>query len=316
DTAVALQALSEYSIKTQCRFFCSKTQQWLYRPCLSTASRPNDTAVALQALSEYSIKTHQAGLDLRCVISATRSGFRKELMFQDGNAMVQQQVQVTDLLGDKLVVNTTGNGVGQVEVQLEYNVAQKTPQQDSWFSINTTVNEFTPDFINVGTGDCGSGDINACRESHVNPVLPHLMRRRPRRSTAINNWVINIKVCLQYLGPNATGMAILDVGLFSGFEANKDDLEKLINSAQTTVDRYELTDRAIIFYIESIRNDTPTCVAFKAVRTFVVGRIHPVAVTVYDYYEPSRSATSFYSPDQGSPLLQKICVNNECICAE
>ena len=63
--------------------------------------------------------------------------------------------QVTDLLGDELVVNTTGNGVGQVEVQLEYNVAQKTPQQDSKFSINTTVNEFSPDFINVGTGDCG-----------------------------------------------------------------------------------------------------------------------------------------------------------------
>ena len=31
----------------------------------------------------------------------------------------------------------------------------------------------------------------------------------------------------RYLGPNATGMAILDVGLFSGFEANKDDLEKV-----------------------------------------------------------------------------------------
>ena len=34
-------------------------------------------------------------------------------------------------------------------------------------------------------------------------------------------------VFYRYLGPNATGMAILDVGLFSGFEATKSDLEKV-----------------------------------------------------------------------------------------
>jgi len=31
----------------------------------------------------------------------------------------------------------------------------------------------------------------------------------------------------RYLGSNTTGMAILDVGLFSGFEAYKEDLEKV-----------------------------------------------------------------------------------------
>lgn len=128
--------------------------------------------------------------------------------------------------------------------------------------------------------------------------------------------MIDIKVCIQYIGSNATGIAILDVGLFSGFEAYKEDLETLTNSVTTVVDRYELTDRAVIFYISSIKSDTPTCVTFKAKRTFVVGRVHPVAITVYDYYEPSRSSTTFYSLDQGSPLLQTICVNKECICAE
>ena len=53
-----------------------------------------DTTVALHALSEYSIKTDEPGLDLRCVISTKSGNFRKELTFQDGNAMVQQQVQV------------------------------------------------------------------------------------------------------------------------------------------------------------------------------------------------------------------------------
>ena len=48
-------------------------------------------------------------------------------------------VQVTELLGQELVVNTTGNGVGQVEVQLEYHVAESTSQQHSKFNIDTKV---------------------------------------------------------------------------------------------------------------------------------------------------------------------------------
>ena len=50
--------------------------------------------MALHALSEYSIKTYKSGLDLQCIISTNRSNFRKELTFQDANALVQQQVQV------------------------------------------------------------------------------------------------------------------------------------------------------------------------------------------------------------------------------
>ena len=48
-----------------------------------------------------------------------------------------------------------------------------------------------------------------------------------------------------------------------------------------------LNDKSIV-NSPQIRSDTSTCVAFKAVRTFVVGRVQPVAVTVYDYYEPSK----------------------------
>ena len=63
--------------------------------------------------------------------------------------------QVTDLLGQELVVNTSGNGVGQVEVQLEYQVANDSSQQDRNFNIETTVTEYTPGPINDGDVDCG-----------------------------------------------------------------------------------------------------------------------------------------------------------------
>ena len=55
---------------------------------------------------------------------------------------------MTDLLGQELVVNTSGNGVGQVEVQLEYQVASDdSSQRDKNFNIETTVTEYTPSSV-------------------------------------------------------------------------------------------------------------------------------------------------------------------------
>jgi len=66
---------------------------------------------------------------------------------------VSCDVQVTELLGQELVVNTTGNGVGQVEVQLEYHVGESTSQQHSKYNIVSNVSYFNPSFMHGD--DCG-----------------------------------------------------------------------------------------------------------------------------------------------------------------
>ena len=49
------------------------------------------------------------------------------------------------------------------------------------------------------------------------------------------------------------------------------------------------------------------------VREFIVGKTQPVAVHVYDYYEPSRyEASQFYNASHIGELMQDLCEDEAC----
>ncbi|CAN7981629.1 unnamed protein product, partial [Ixodes pacificus] len=119
----------------------------------------------------------------------------------------------------------------------------------------------------------------------------------------------------RYLEGNATGMAILDVGLFTGFKPIVEDLKKLVTDG--TVQFYELTRRSVTFYVESIPTNADECLEFGLEKEFAVGQIQSSYVKVYSYYNPDTSCTEFYAPNNSSPLLKLHCNNTEvCACAE
>lgn len=82
-------------------------------------------------------------------------------------------------------------------------------------------------------------------------------------------------------------MAILDVGLLTGFKPTLVDLEKVVTDG--IADYYEETGRNVAFYVPSIRADSDTCVEFRLERKFVVGKIQSSYVKAYDYYHPGKS---------------------------
>ena len=130
------------------------------------------------------------------------------------------------------------------------------------------------------------------------------------------NCDVSIFPLYRYLGADDTGMTILDVGLFTGFEPVVEDLEALKENAALGIGRYELNDRSVVFYLDTVPKDNPVCLSFTAKRKFVVGMTHAVGISVYDYYEPSEKCTKFYHPEFQSALLQKICAGEQCVCAE
>lgn len=145
--------------------------------------------------------------------------------------------------------------------------------------------------------------------------LVRLKRQNKQNKQEKSNLVLNLQICVRYLGPLHTGMAIVDAGIFSGFEPEKKDLDDLVKSDKHLIDKYEITSRGVVFYLEK----TPThdyCFAFKVQRKFIVGNTQMSVVRVYDYYSPEESCTEFYSPDSNSPMLRKICSGGICQCAE
>ncbi|XP_049270288.1 complement C3-like [Rhipicephalus sanguineus] len=126
------------------------------------------------------------------------------------------------------------------------------------------------------------------------------------------------RVQIKSLEDNVTGMAILDVGLMTGFKPITADLDKLV--VNRTVDHYELSQRSVVLYLQTIPADRDVCVEFDLNQEFAVGKLQSSSVKAYAYYNPDISCTKFYAPNSTSPLLKMKCddpgQSDVCTCLE
>uniref|UniRef100_A0A023G7C0 Putative a-macroglobulin receptor n=1 Tax=Amblyomma triste TaxID=251400 RepID=A0A023G7C0_AMBTT len=114
----------------------------------------------------------------------------------------------------------------------------------------------------------------------------------------------SMRVCARSL-ENTKGMAILDVGLLTGFKPVLADLEEMVTNKR--VDSFEHGKRSVVFYLQKIPTDADVCVEFRLKQEFSVGKLQSASVKAYAYYDPDISCTKFYSPDRSSALLKIEC---------
>lgn len=89
-----------------------------------------DTILALNALSNHyrnQISSEQLSMSLNCDISTLKSRFKRNLQFNNENALVMKRLQLDveqldQLYNEELMVKTQGNGLGVMMVKLKYNV--------------------------------------------------------------------------------------------------------------------------------------------------------------------------------------------------
>ncbi|PVD21662.1 hypothetical protein C0Q70_17461 [Pomacea canaliculata] len=137
---------------------------------------------------------------------------------------------------------------------------------------------------------------------------------RPRRSAMIASSarVLCMEVCVRYKGVREAGMSVLDVGLFTGYQPITEDLEKL--KAKGKIDHYEISQRSVIFYLSEISHVTKQCVKFRAKQNHVVENLQPAKVQVYDYYNPDERCSRFYKSENASGSLANFCDDQKRIC--
>ncbi|KAL1470787.1 hypothetical protein MTO96_024047 [Rhipicephalus appendiculatus] len=246
-----------------------------------------DTVVALQALSEYSIQASTAAPDISGVIFADNA--QQQLGVKRDNAALLQEFHIVDARG-KIVVNATGTGTAALNVKLRYNVLAP-PQQECKFDVSATAAVYN-EFLDQGLGGICSLAMN--RLGLLQCPLP-ASRRRVGRATASGQpgrnpekLTYQIKVCTRYLGGNESNMAIVDVGLFTGFKPNTADLNKVV-SDNAEVGKYEERENGVAFYLDTVKATTETCLKFRIEREFNVTNLQTSTVRVYDYYEGGAS---------------------------
>uniref|UniRef100_A0A131YWD5 CD109 antigen (Gov platelet alloantigens) n=1 Tax=Rhipicephalus appendiculatus TaxID=34631 RepID=A0A131YWD5_RHIAP len=270
-----------------------KIVNWLLRHRSASGSfvSTQDTVVALQALSEYSIQASTAAPDISGVIFADNA--QQQLGVKRDNAALLQEFHIVDARG-KIVVNATGTGTAALNVKLRYNVLAP-PQQECKFDVSATAAVYN-EFLDQGLGGICSLAMN--RLGLLQCPLP-ASRRRVGRATASGQpgrnpekLTYQIKVCTRYLGGNESNMAIVDVGLFTGFKPNTADLNKVV-SDNAEVGKYEERENGVAFYLDTVKATTETCLKFRIDREFNVTNLQTSTVRVYDYYEGGASPSQF-----------------------
>ncbi|XP_056620447.1 CD109 antigen isoform X2 [Triplophysa dalaica] len=103
---------------------------------------------------------------------------------------------------------------------------------------------------------------------------------------------INIHICFSLRpgqGLNQTGMAILDVGLLTGFTLNQDTMQ-----TDDVVRRIETPPGRVILYLSEV-NTVERCVDIPTILDFKVTNVQDAVVMIYDYYEPLRKTVRSYT---------------------
>uniref|UniRef100_A0A8C7XVA5 Alpha-2-macroglobulin-like n=1 Tax=Oryzias sinensis TaxID=183150 RepID=A0A8C7XVA5_9TELE len=105
---------------------------------------------------------------------------------------------------------------------------------------------------------------------------PDLSTKRPR-------------VILKYTGKETnTNMVIIDITILSGFIPNV----KSLDSVTPLVDRVEHKDGHVLVYLRELVKDIPMNYILVLEQQHVVQNLKPAVVTLYDYYQPSKSLYS------------------------
>ncbi|PFX26602.1 cobra venom factor-like [Stylophora pistillata] len=313
-----------------------------------------DTVVALQALALYSEKTTGNMLDLKVEVKTENGEVRESHRINSENALLRREVKIPKgALPGKLFVKAEGSGVGLLEVETRYNLPSSRGEI-CMFELRVKVVEIKggekEDLLGPMQSDAEDKERQEeekkrkrnskrggkrrnkgkrckrirdkrkkkqCRNRGNRKGNPETVKKpqRPQKYQPVKN--IKLKVCARYKKPGNTGMAIMDIGILTGFKPNKKSLAKL-NTSVPQLDMIEKSDRSLVLYLSEIPSTRELCVSVLFEKEFYVGAVQAVPVNVYDYYEPDQSCSVFYGPEKSSPLRLGVCDigSTSCKCTQ
>ncbi|XP_077443241.1 CD109 antigen [Stigmatopora argus] len=215
-----------------------------------------DTVVALQALAAVAASLDDDRVDLN--VSVGDAHFRVDA--QNHRLLQTRRVEPEKRLD--LQVEALGRGLALLQLNVEYNVWTDAAQRRRREAGHHHGGAFD---VRVELADQGYDDSHA--------RLDVCCRLRP-------GGVVN-----------ATGMALAEVGLLSGFSLSSEEAP-----LGGTVKKVEAFPGKAVVYFDSVTTEE-VCVSLSLLVEFKVAKVREAPVSVYDYYQPRRRSTAWYSSE-------------------
>ncbi|XP_041844609.1 complement C4-B isoform X2 [Melanotaenia boesemani] len=258
-----------------------------------------DTLMALEALSEYELKRYSSPA-ANMIAEFTAAGKNEiiKLALENKNQKVEADLKI--FTGNKVNVSITGKGEFKFKTVKAYHLLD--PEDDcTKLSLKVSLDGQVTYTAGVVENYNYYEDYDYIEGSHSNQISEN---------------TVTYSVCVS-VSPNLglTGMSIIDITLLSGFKAIDKDLERLKLPPEQYITHYEISYGRVLIYLDKFFANEE-CFSFKAEQTIPVGLLQPAPAVFYDYYEPQRKCTVFYSAPKRSKMVSKLCSEDVCQCAE
>ncbi|XP_009676856.2 complement C4-A isoform X1 [Struthio camelus] len=281
-----------------------------------------DTVVALEALSAYSIQslgTASTNLTVRVETPERQKSYL--ITLTDSDEEIQKKLEFG--LGSKLQVSVQGRGNGTMSVLKVYQSSElkKNTCNDLILTVEVEGSiKYTDAAYSEENYDYE--DSFAIESSLHQPLSEiewfdiHSRRKRdvisPGKAESLH-----YKVCVRSAGSNVPKMSLVDLSLLSGLEPDTKELEQLVMSSDQYIQHFEHKEGKVLLYFgELASGPEPDCISFGAKQINPMGLVQPANAILYDFYNPERKCSIFYSAPQHSAMLSKVCHGDVCQCAE
>jgi len=134
----------------------------------------------------------------------------------------------------------------------------------------------------------------------------------PQVTKSSNSHHMQVTICthfIQQTNVSSSFMSVIEVNLPSGFTVNQDALPALRRYKGVKRVDTEKADTKVILYFNSIQKKE-VCPTIEAFRTHSVANQRPAYVVVYDYYDQTKRARSFF--DVVPSTVCDICQGEDC----
>lgn len=291
DTAVATQALSEYSMNKL-------------------------------GLSE---------VNLHCNVSTNPThNYSHAFDFNADNAIMPKSLSNVPV-GRLLRVETRGTGLGQMQVRVEYNVPVEANADCLYnVSITRQFVSFVPlrqdgdkvcqlcqmgcDEDEQDAADAGDDNVDRLRPGRRGHEQGGAGRSgRHRRQISSSRVAICIEVCIRSTDHMFADRTILDIGMLSGYQPVAQDLERIYAKKErlSLSSLIYVPERASVeIKFTQVPHNRNTCVSFRASERQDVERRHPAVVTVRSHEDLEPTCVHTYDPLVSEVNLEVYCASN------
>ncbi|XP_075692559.1 complement C4-like isoform X2 [Rhinoderma darwinii] len=276
DTVMALEALSEYWIKTH----TSDRSELLVE--VNSLERSLKQEFRLRSDDSIQEELRSMGTKFSVKVSGKGTGVLKVLKMYN---IIQVENSTCSQLGLEVKVHGNinaedeGNDYGE-NYDYEEGVLSDEPRRNIvWHDLRSRARR----------------EVSQPKENDVKVLYEVCLWRKPQTATS--------------------GMAIVDITLLSGFEPSTQDLDKLKDGLENYISHYEIQAGRLIMYFDKVSkiND---CVSFEAVQTVKISPLQPASAILYDFYEPENQCRVFYGGPAKSNFISTLCSADVCQCAE